>query len=599
MKQIRRSRTSCLLLLLIGWIAASSLAGSPVILPLSDVEAGMKGHGLTVFSGEGIQKFDVTVIDVIRKVELGRDMILIRCSGQGLEQSGVIAGMSGSPIYLEGKLAGALSSGWMLAKAPLAGVTPIEEMLAILKEPASSTGHERGHKGRRDGEGKMPNMRGDRLMGRLTGTGEPPWARPIATPLYFSGFHPRVLEAARKRLRSWNIIPMSGGGSSGKASSSTEDIRPGSALAVSLVSGDMSVAGVGTVTWRQGNDVLAFGHPMVGAGPLALPMGPAVIHGVVPNHMISFKLGSALEATGVLLNDRAAGVFGRIGAKAETTPVRFGLRNRPGDPWRFRNISLARDRMLAPTLLSMAASSLVVAALKETGELTVNASLDAILDGGIKVRLTGAAATRTDPVGAVMDVISPLMDILSNPLEPVLAERIRINLEVEGRARIATLDSIRLSRSRYRPGDPVEVTATIRTFGGRYLSRTTTFDLPQGLEAGNGVLSVMDAETAAREDKKGHPSRYEPGNLEDLIAMHEQQRSRASLWIRLSLPMQGATLDGRELPSLPGSVLSVLSGQSESGIAILASNLEVELPTGFVIEGNEKLSLQILRREAP
>jgi hypothetical protein len=550
-----------------------ALAGGG-FMPVSEIRPGMKGVGRTVFTSDRIETFQVDIIGVMPKVAIGRDLILARLSGGPLAHTGVIAGMSGSPIYIDGRMIGALSAGWALAKDAIAGITPIGEMLPLM-------------------EGKTAG-----------GTSPPATGQTLATPLYFSGFNPGVVEYGRAQFEKWNLTPVLGSAPMNAVPLSvaaqpvaTEALEPGGILSVIVAEGDLSVAGVGTVTHRDGDRLLAFGHPFLGLGPVCLPMGSGHIFTVLPNHLVSFKMGSASSPIGALLHDGATGVYGKLGVRAEQTALTVKLRASGQELT--RQVRVARQPQLTPLILTMASASLVLDSTRVEDAATVKCRGRLELTDGSIAEFSGVNASRSLGPGLLIDLMEPLQRLFDNPIKRVEARQVQLEFDVESEARTAALDTIRLNKSRFRRGERVELSATLRTYNGGLVSRTVSFALPADLEAAPATLEVMDASSAEQKDRSLNPARYHPKDLPGLLSLIKSRRAVTSLWARLSLPREGVSLDGKELPRLPGSLLAVFGAQGAPGATKLTSELEVELPTGLVVSGQDALSIEILPEVEP
>ncbi|MBI3890595.1 MAG: hypothetical protein HY303_03590 [Candidatus Wallbacteria bacterium] len=522
--------------------AVSEAAAGVDFMPLSKVKTGMKGKGRTVFSGTRPEEYDFEVLGIWHRESPGRDLIMVRCVGATIERTGLIAGMSGSPMYVEGKLIGALSGGWAFSKEPVGVVTPIESMLAML-------------------DGKSAPAEG-------AGGGGRSQLAPFATPVFSSGIHPKALERFRPQLSEWGLEPMAGsvvasGPSTPTVQEAAARLEPGGSLCVPLIEGDLSMCALGTLTCISGPNILAFGHPMMGFGPVELPMAAAVVHAVVPSYAVSIKIGNSTAPVGTLTFDGRSGVMGRLGPLPSTCEleVRVGHAGAPS----LRHARVARQAGLTPELLAMAASSVVLNEVKSAGPMTVHSRIEVELPGGLKARFVSAAATTDSPGEALSDLMEPLALLLRNPFRSVTPLAARFDFEVDGEARLATLDSIRINKPRFRPGETAEVTVTVRTYGGGLVSKTAPVKLPKDLEAAVATIALL-----------------------------EGTRTPTSLYVRLGAGRDGASVGGRELPELPGSVVSVLAAQGVTGVSKLAADLEVEVPFGRVVTGQESLPIEVL-----
>lgn len=549
-------------------LVARASAGEE-ILPLSQVQVGMKGIGRTVFAGTNPEDYGFEVVGVWKGESPGRDMIVVRCTGRTIERTGLVAGMSGSPMYVGGKLIGALSGGWAFSKEPVGVVTPIESMLAILESPAAPAGGQGG-----GAEGRMK-------------------FEPFATPVFSSGIPMTVMERWRPRLAGWGFSPMSGSAVRSDATSlPAPELVPGSALCVPLIEGDLSLTALGTMTCRRGDRVLAFGHAMAGFGAVELPMSAAIVHAVVPSYMVSIKVGNATAPVGTLLRDERSGVMGVLGARPQPCPLE--VRVTGGGRPIARRMRVVRHPELSGSFLSMAAASVVLEEVRAAGPLTLVSRIELGLPGNRTVRLSSAAATTDSPAQAVSELLEPVNVLLDNSIQPLTPVSASVSFEAEPRARLATLDSIRLNKPRFRPGETVQVTAILRTYGGGSISRTAELTLPADLERAAATVEVHDARSATTREQVRNPGKHSPRDLPSLIALMESARSPRSLWVRLAAQREGAGYGGRELPGLPGSVVSVFGAPGATGFAKLAADVEVEMPIGWVVMGQDSLPIEVL-----
>ncbi len=303
----------------------------------------MKGTGKTVMVGTELEQFGVEVLGVMKDVSPGRDMILARLSGCNLEHAGIIQGMSGSPVYIDGKLVGAVAFAWEFAKDPIAGITPFEQMVAYVRandrriaaesRPAEPERPEKGGV-RTAGVRLDPETLGDRdqPLPAIAEPGNGPTAvsggglagmKPIATPMAASGFTPRSLAMLAERLGPVGLAPTAGGSAQAEivARFGDKPLVPGAPVSVAMVTGDFDLSGIGTVTHVEGDRVYAFGHPMMGQGACEFPMMTGYIHTVYPRTSVSMKLGSPLKVVGVLDTDVSTAVSGRLGQTPDMLPM--------------------------------------------------------------------------------------------------------------------------------------------------------------------------------------------------------------------------------------------------------------------------------------
>ncbi|HEX9103844.1 MAG TPA: SpoIVB peptidase S55 domain-containing protein, partial [Polyangia bacterium] len=386
------------------------------IMPISEIRAGMKGYGLTVFQGLKPERFDIRVISVLHNFLPKQDIILVQSDDPRLIHSGIVAGMSGSPIYIEGRLAGALSYGWHFAKDPIAGVTPIETMMAELKRPlrgrlatpVAEAANERRTDGRRgldaDGRRSLDDViasrreTNDRLAARapllarlplppLPEGGEPRLVR-ASVPLSLAGFGAAAFAELTHALEPFHVVPLQGGGGAGRPNAAGPTrFEDGGSIAVELIRGDVSAAGTGTVTRVEGDKVLAFGHPMFNVGEIYLPIASAEIHTFMSALSSSFKMASPLKEIGSLIQDRQSGIIGDTSQRADMIPVhvRVGGPNRPVEDFHFE---VVRHRFLTPMLASTVVANAAQNAASDVADATITVRSNLAVRGYKPLELT-------------------------------------------------------------------------------------------------------------------------------------------------------------------------------------------------------------------
>ncbi|HEU5116647.1 MAG TPA: SpoIVB peptidase S55 domain-containing protein, partial [Isosphaeraceae bacterium] len=440
----------------------------------------MKGTGRTVMVGTKLEEFSVEVLGVMRDVSPGRDMILCRLSGCNLEHAGIIQGMSGSPIYIEGKLVGAVAFAWEFAKDPIAGVTPFSQMVQYVRandrriaaerkkgpSVAISTSWAEALENRDAG---LPAL-GEAKDGPVTASGGGlAGMRPIATPLAASGFSPRALSLLSERLGPLGLAPMAGGGATREVLEREGDkpLVPGSPVSVGMVTGDFDLSGIGTVTHVEGDRVYAFGHPMMGLGACELPMMTGYIHTVYPRSSVSMKLGSPLKVVGVLDTDVSTAVSGRLGAKPDMLPVSVSVRNGPYAETHTYHVQIVRQPTMLPTLLLSTLTNALDTEGELPAQLTARIVAEIRLKGHepIELKETLSGARYSGPMGASSlfgPIVSTVGVLVHNPLEPVRIESIDCRVEIQPGEQLASVESVRLASDEIEPGQTLRALVTLK-----------------------------------------------------------------------------------------------------------------------------------------
>src|SRR6185369_9761723 len=409
-------------------------------MPLSQVKKGMKGYGLTVFEGTRIEKFDVEILGVLNNTGPSQDLILARVDSPVVQRAGVIAGMSGSPIFIDGKVIGALAFAWQFAKEPVAGITPIDEMLKIADNQggSSSIGSLPATAPRMNAAeflGTIANGKSEAVFEKLAADfgarqASTSGARPIAVPLSLSSFAPETISRFGKYLDAMNFVAVPSGSTSTSTtktkSKDTKPFQPGDPIGAVLLNGDFNVAATGTVTYTDGDRVYAFGHPFLDMGEISFPMAKSEIVTVMPSLASSFKFANTGEVVGALLQDRATGIMGVVGAAADTIPIELTLDG--SGPSRTYHVNMIRHSQLSPLILAMAADSVIANAQKAAGERTVMMDGEIQLKGlePIKLKEGWAGAQARQAIPSYLAVIAGYL--MSNEFRDAKIENVKLHL---------------------------------------------------------------------------------------------------------------------------------------------------------------------------
>ncbi len=563
--------------------AARLPAGIPSTLSADSVRAGMTGYGLSVFRGTSVDSFPLTILGVLKGSRPGADIILARAQGDFLERTGIIAGMSGSPVYIQGKLIGAVAYTWAFSKDPVAGITPIREMLSSLHsvpeekaEPSDA----------RYGELDLPPNQGAPLPGE---------ARPIATPLALSGFTPEALRYLDPWLKEHGFVSAPGG--SDPNAGSCDSIVPGSAVGVELVRGDMSATAIGTATYREGNRILAFGHPFFALGRVQLPMTAATIHTIFASQQISTKVGSATRTCGTLVADRSVGIAGELGASPSMVPVRVTIHGPQGRDRAYR-FEVARSRALTPGLAAATIVSSISEALFDVGLATTRYELTYWMNGGTRVLRRGNALVAPAPLaGAGDDVNQTLFLLQINRFEPVRLDSLRADISVEAGLDQATLTSIRVNPTLVAPGDSVQVELSVRPARLRSETRRISLRIPPGTLPGEITVRACNGSETDKWERDRAPETFEPQSFEHLLGLLGRERRGDRIYVQLYREVRGLTVRGGEISQAPPSVVDVLGGSGKPGDGAPtrgATLAETAVPLDRVVTGCEQKTLTVI-----
>ena len=548
----------------------------------SELRRGMSGFGLTTFQGTEIDTFQVEILGVL-KGALGprMDMILARLSGGPLAHTGLIRGMSGSPVYIDGRLIGAIAYGWYFSKDPIGGITPIAHMLdvATREHPAPSQ------------YGKVLEL--DEETTRLLGGEGVSTLAPLGMPIAIAGFSPRGRQVLRDALDASDIQLLDS--PAGQALPDQEaPFVPGAPLAVQLIRGDYSAAGIGTLTWIGDGRFVGFGHPMFFLGATNLPATGAYIHQVIPIQTASFKLGTPTGVVGAVRQDRLPAIAGTLGAAPDMLPVRVALRSAAGDR-AFRCEVLRHPELSASLVRSVLFNSLETTE-KLFGDATLRMRSHIALADGRTVEREQIYSSGIAPLSAVIDAVQPVGMLLNNPFAGLTLDSLYFELEIGETLAQARITGLRLSPPEPKAGQRVSLQATLQPYRAEPVTEHLELDLPAHLEPGPFVVRVGSGVASTDWEAARQPDAFVPRNAADLLALLERTGAADELVVEIFRAGPGFTVDGRELPGLPPSALAVLSADRSAGhIGSVQGEVVLRrtLTTDYVLSGEQSLDMTL------
>jgi len=559
-----------------GW---AQLAWNPKeFMGVDEIMPGMTGYGKTVFQGTNIEKFDVEVIGVLKKIDFGFDMILVKVtSGPVVDRKlQTVAGMSGSPIYIDDRLIGAYAYGWDFQQEAIAGVTPIASMLEC-SEPGSVVPPLIGN--------LIPKNRtlkiGNHLITQVQVAANATDAKacqakadpttmvlsPVATPMMVSGMNERALPALQKLFNRYNVRAVEGPGP-GQADGPAPPLEPGSAVAVSLMEGDANMSAVGTVTYVKGNTVLAFGHPFFGLGKVNLPMSSAYVHGIVSSTMSSFKLASPISQVGTLISDRQYAVAGTLGEKPATLPILLYLNDPSRKFTRRYAVDLINHPDLSPVLLYLWIINSGAAQMGDLawaeGTFSARAVISTDKLGDLEQRLIVApkAGGMMMPFGEVY-LLADLM--MSNPYEKVNLKRVYFDLTYTPERNTANIEKVIADRPIARPGETVTLTVKIRPYGKPLETLTTKLKIPEQATE-SAMIAIVAGGTLAPLLKPLYtaPPTPEEG-IKGIVRLLTDNPSAQSMLTAQVFPSPSYGYHGYMLRDMPSPVFDLLHA-AEAGV---------------------------------
>ena len=595
---------ACLLL-------AAPLAGAE-FFPLAQVKPGMRGIGKTVFAGEKIEEFQVEILGVLENVGPRQSIVLARLSGGPLDKAGVMAGMSGSPVYLEGKLLGAVALAFPFATEPIAGIRPISEMVETFQQKAepppptlkaaivalgngSGTGLERW----------VPQESPRLLPPSLDPLPGQPQLIQIATPVHFAGFTARTLETFGPALRGLGLLPMQGaGGASDPHSSRMGDpsaLQPGSMISVGLIRGDLNVNADGALTFVDGRRIYAFGHRFLSAGPTELPFMRASVIALLPNLNNSFKISSAGELMGTIRQDRTTGIYGELGARPRMIPVELNLQTSRSGSQRY-SLELVNDRFLSPFLLQIAVYSSIDATERALGPSTFQVR-GAIRFGGGRppIRLDNIYAGEANIAGNVaLAAALPMAYVMQSGFPDLSVDRVEMEIVSIDQKKQLRLERAWATRREVRPGERLELAAVLREENGGEIIRKAPFEVSTGIPPGVLNITFADGNWMNLIDQRGPAGAggREATSSAQLVRAINQLRKNSCLYVRVWRAERGFQLQGEPLPAPPASLKSVLgAGPAAGGLisntwASVLAEMEMD-GLGTVVSGSETIRVMV------
>ena len=506
----------------------------------AQLEPGTVGYGLTVMKGSHIDTFVVEILGTQRNGSLpGRDRILVRLSGLGLEKTGIIQGMSGSPVYVGERLLGAVAYGWSFANEPVGLVTPIEDMLEVLH---------------RDLSGDEPTME--------TGAPADPseWQR-LASPLWVAGAGPETLRLLTDLFEPMRLQPIAAASGSGPVGGPISPLQPGSAVGVQLVSGDLNIGGIGTVTHVAGKHLVAFGHEMIGSGAIDVPLTAIHIHGILSNQSSSFKLGSATQVIGAARQDRFSGVAAVTDERAQTLPL--GIDVHTGTATRHFSFELARHRLYTTGLAQVSLMGSLESAAKALGDASVRLALDVEFEDGRSLQWKRVYTGLNAPISAALEVGKPLRALLQSGFADIRVASVDAHLQVDETVRVGRIDAAWLPRTTLVAGTTTELVVELVPF--RKAPRTVAVPLRIPADASGVVHIRVGSGRVAAEWELERLPRDKPANSGQLLRQLRQPVNDDELVVELISETPGLAIDDREWPAPPPTIHRLLTETHRTG----------------------------------
>jgi len=577
----------------------------PEIMPLAEVHRGQHGLAYTVFEGTKPEPMELEVLGVLHNFNGPKsDVILIRLHGPKVEFSGVVAGMSGSPVYIDGKLVGAIAFRiGQFSKEPIAGVTPIQAMLEINELDRSPSGAADRH-APPSGSGAEPaSTKATRTsvgggMDADAGFANVAQAMtPIESPLVFNGFSEDTLRAFAPQFKQAGIMPVMGVGGTDQNAHTPDPIEPGSAVSAVMVRGDMSIASTCTVTYVDDDHLLACGHPLMQFGQVEMPMTKADVVATLPSPLNAFKIVNATDEIGSFVQDRHTGIMGKFGATPEMIPVTLSIHG-GAHPKEFHYEVLNNPKM---TPVSMAATVYqALQGLNESGEeisYRLNGDINVAGFSPVKLQNMYVPGENVESSMAIAQSVGENFSrLFDNQLSEPQVNGVHLNIDLVPERKLARLETARTDVTQARPGDEITVEAVLRPYRGEPIVRRIPIKVPTSTARGTLRILVSDADSLDKQQRQAMQAQRDRADLSTTIAQLNQAHANHALYVSLLESNPQAMVDDKVMPALPVSVMNVMDGMRGTHDMLVTGESDVyetSTPLDYVVSGSQIITLEI------
>ncbi len=564
-------------------------------ISVDQITPGMDAYCLTVMEGEKVQKFPMYVISVIKNFRPGMDGIVVNSDDPLFQHVDNVQGCSGSPVFIDGKLAGALARGWSFTQDPLYIVTPIGEMMEIAQSPA--------------GPAERENISFD-----------------FSKPLNLTSIERRFNDAVEKRFASsdgmtlpmsvnlpghackqvqpllqklgFNPVPLGGGTYVQMQKNLTGNYQRGGVLTIPMCSGDISLSVLGTVTEKQGDKVFGFGHSFSGIGPVTLPMAPGYVHTVVANMIASFKVGSPGEIDGTITSDQAVGVMGIMGKKPPLIPLAINVTSYNDPVPRLYDCKLAVDNYYTPLVLR---SALMGAALMKgmlPDEHTIKYSANLRLADSREIVFENYSSQQglMDPA---MEIMSLVAVIMNNPFEKMQIDSIRASIDIRNKDSVADIWGISISDTQVEPGQTINIDVTLESYRRQKQSLPLSITIPPDLKPGTYQLQVLGPAAYQGFLLDTQPDRYIAWDAKTLITALQRTLSidRNRLYAVLKTEQAGTTIWKSRLQNMPATKTMLFKDDKRLAFSFDFSDwIEDSNRCGLITLGREIIDINVIEK---
>lgn len=529
-------------------------------ISIDNIEPGMQGYALTVFKGTDIDTINIEVIDIVRKYNGNRDMILVRCSGNNVEKTGIAQGMSGSPVYIENKLAGALSYTWSNMKEAIGGVTLIDDMLELDEFTVN-----------REGEAYE--------------------IKRIESPLVLGGVSDNTIDMLKDEMyRDFMPTVIASAGNKDVYNVRDSDIKPGSAVAVKLVEGDMNASAIGTCTYVKDNSIYLFGHPFYTKGNVNFPVSEAYIYTILPRNDISFKMGIPFDDNpAVAVQDRVSGLLARTDIKPDMIPVKFKY------PDMEINLKFVRDEDILSSIIPLMFTQSLNDKAKSTGPMTVYYDMCLYSHSTGDVTYRNIISSEYTPIYAYIDIQSILFAYLKNIFTAPIVDSVIINSRIEEDLLIYTIKDIVLPRKYYSPGETVNGYIVAGKFRDGEEQLPFTMTIPQNIQGDSIMLLAINGRDEPVFELQRNEGKYEFTNIDELNKVIEKLKPADNIILKMVDNSIGYTQMNKEYTKLTGTRISqmIMMGNKQIFAGLIGEQI---LKAPGVVNGQVSEIIKIRRK---
>lgn len=586
-----------LLLLTVSFAAdTNKITAEPKILPVDQIQPGMKGVAYTVFEGTKPEPMDLVVLGVLKNANGPKsDLILVRLEGKKPEYTGVVAGMSGSPVYIDGKLVGALSYRiGQFSKEPIAGVTPIAQMLEIneldktMPAEAYSGNGTAKNQASKTSVGAEPDQPLNSYANLLT---------PIEAPLVFSGFSEDALKRFAPQFASAGVMPVLGAGSASNEKQ-PEPIEPGSSVSAILVRGDMDIAATCTVTYYDADRLLACGHPLMQFGQVQMPMTKSRVVATLPSPMNAFKIINTTEPIGSFVQDRKTGILGRFNQTPRMVPVTLTIRS--GLKQKEFHYEVLNNSKLTPVAM-MATFYNALQGVNEYGEETTyrlngHISVNGFPDVSLQNMFAPLDSGSPTAYAVALSLGDRFSRVFENPTSTPDIKSVDLDVELVNDRRWLRLETARTDVTEARPGDDITIETVLRPYRGERIVRQIPIKIPTSTPKGSLRILVSDGETLDRMRRTSAGAFGRKMDLGTTIALLNKEHANHRLYVSMLEANPQAMVEDKVMPTLPLSVMNVMDGMRGTQDMIVSGESAVNessTPFDYVVTGSQVIVVNV------